>query len=74
MDPRAVAEAIDQLADEYRTRCLWSLRLDYYPRTLSEQLHVLDTISRHADVDGFRRASSLRQWLSQNSNAASVAQ
>lgn len=68
-----INRAIDQLVDEYRTRCLWSLRADYFPRTAAEQLRVLATIQRHGDLEAFRRASMLSQWLLQNSNAASVA-
>ena len=28
-----IAEAVDRLVDEYRHRCLWFLRGDYYPST-----------------------------------------
>jgi len=68
-----INQAVDQLVDEYRTRYLWSLRTDYFPRTRSEQLRVLATIRQHGDLEAFRRASSLSQWLLQRSNAASVA-
>jgi hypothetical protein len=64
--------AIDTLVDEYRTRCLWSLRPDYYPATLDERLSVLERIERCADLAGYQRAFMLRQWLSQNSSEQSA--
>jgi len=64
--------AVRELVDEYRTRCLWFLRSDYYPETLEEACEVLSQIERHGDVTAFRKASRLRQWLSPNSSASSA--
>jgi hypothetical protein len=64
--------ALRALVDEYRDRCLWFLRPDYYPPTIAEAQRVLDAIQRHGDRDGFRRAAKVRQWLSQPSSATSV--
>ena len=64
--------ALRSLVDEYRDRCLWFLRPDYYPATIAEAERVLDAIQRHGDRDGFRRAEKVRQWLSQPSSATSV--
>jgi hypothetical protein len=64
--------ALRELVDEYRDRCLWFLRRDYYPATTAEAERVLDAIQRHGDRDGFRRAAQARQWLSRPSNATSV--
>jgi hypothetical protein len=64
--------ALRKLVDEYRHRCLWFLRPDYYPATIAEAQRVLDAIQSNGDLDGFRRAARVRQWLSQPSNAASV--
>jgi hypothetical protein len=64
--------ALRELVDEYRQRCLWFLRPDYYPSSLAEADRVLDAIERHGDRDGFRRASQVRQWLSQPSSARAV--
>jgi hypothetical protein len=65
-------EAIRQLVDEYRGRCLWFLRPDYYPETHEEALRVLDSIQRHGDVGAFRRAGELKRWVSATSNAPSA--
>ena len=64
---------IDRLVDEYRLRCLWFLRADYYPETDDERLGVLDEIQRYGDRDAFKLAGELRQWLSRRSNARSAA-
>ena len=45
-DSREMAEALRQLIDEYRERCLWFLRPDY--------------IERHGDQQGYRRAAEIR--------------
>jgi hypothetical protein len=66
------AEAVDRLVDEYRTRCLWFLRPDYYPATLEERLRVLDYIERHGDRDAFRKAAAVRQWLLRSFSAPSA--
>lgn len=65
-------EAIDRLVDEYRTRCLWFLRPDFYPATTATRLRVLDYIQRYGDREGFRRAAALRTWLSHHSSTRSV--
>jgi hypothetical protein len=70
--PEALA-ALRELVDEYRDRCLWFLRRDYYPATTEEAGRVLDSIQRHGNRDGFRRAAQIRQWLSLASSATSAA-
>ncbi len=50
-------EAIDQLVDAYRVRCLWFLRPDFYPSTDTDRLRVLEYIERYGDRDGFRTTS-----------------
>jgi hypothetical protein len=73
MAPREFDEALRALVDDYRTRCLWFLRLDYYPETPAEQGRVLGYIQKYGDQDAHIRASHLRRWLLQLSNANSVA-
>ncbi len=63
---------VNALVDEYRTRCLWFLREDYYPQTPADALRVLEYIERHGDVEAFRKAATLRQWLLQNFSAPSA--
>jgi uncharacterized protein (DUF3820 family) len=64
--------ALRELVDEYRSRCLWFLRRDYYPGTVAEALRVLDAIERHGDRDAFRRSARIRLWLSPPSSAKSA--
>lgn len=61
-----------RLVDDYRDRCLWFLRRDYYPSTTAEQLTVLDYVERYGDLAAYQRARTLRQWLSPSSSAASA--
>ena len=68
-----VMQSVRALVDEYRSRCLWFLREDYYPQTPSEACGVLESIERYGDVEAFRKAAVLRQWLLQNSSAPSAA-
>jgi hypothetical protein len=74
MDPisLSVERAMRALVDEYRDRCLWFLRRDYYPSTRDEGLRVLDAIQRHGGVEAFRRAAEIRAWLSRPSSATSA--
>jgi hypothetical protein len=69
---RSLAEAVNALVDDYRIRCLWFLRADYYPATPEERLRVLDYVQRYGDRAAHVRAANLRQWLSQISNADSA--
>jgi len=66
-------QSVNALVDEYRTRCLWFLREDYYPQTPADALRVLEYIERHGDVEAFQKAATLRQWLLQNFSAPSAA-
>jgi len=68
-----VLSQVNVLVDEYRARCLWFCREDYYPTTLPEALQALRYIERHGDVAALRRVAPLKQWLLQNSNALSAA-
>lgn len=67
-----VVREIDSLVDEYRTTCLWFMPADYYPRTREQRIRALGYIERHGDRDGFRRAATLKRWLSRDSNAISA--
>lgn len=64
---------LDRLVDEYRSRCLWFLRPDFYPRTAAEVLRVLQEIETHGDVRAFQRAADFRRWLSRSSSERSAA-
>jgi hypothetical protein len=66
------AAAVNALVDEYRTRCLWFLRPDWYPASLEDRLRALDYIERRGDNAAFRRARALREWLSRASREASA--
>ena len=68
-----LADAVNTLVDDYRTRCLWFLRADYYPATREARLRVLDYVQRYGNRDAHVRAATIRQWLLQSSNADSVA-
>jgi hypothetical protein len=68
-----VTARIDRLIDEYRIRCLWFIRLDYFPTTDAERSKLLEYIERHGDREGFRRARELRRWLSHHSSEPSAA-
>ena len=63
---------VRRVVDEYRSRCLWFLREDYYPRSSEEILRVLRQIERCGDREAFRRVAAIRQWLSPSSNARSA--
>jgi hypothetical protein len=68
-----IPAAVNQLVDEYRSRCLWFLRSDYYPTSNEERLRTLDYIERYGDRAAFQRAAAVRRWLLPNSNATSAA-
>ena len=57
------ARAIDALVEEYRARCLWWMRADFYPRTVTQRMRALDAIQRLGDRDGFARAGALRRRM-----------
>jgi hypothetical protein len=63
---------VNQLVDEYRDRCLWFLRADYYPTDLPDVLCTLDYIRRYGDREAFRKAGELYQWLSPDSSKPSA--
>lgn len=71
-DDLTLAAEVDRLVDEQRIACLWFLRPDFHPVTTEERIRVLEHIERHGDLASFRRAATLRRWLSQPSSAASA--
>jgi hypothetical protein len=71
--PPEAAAALESLVDDYRARCLWFLRPDYYPACVEEAVRVLDAIERYGDVAGFRRAAEVREWLLPTSSATFAA-
>jgi hypothetical protein len=72
IDEAAVNEAVDRLIDEYRIRCLWFMRSDYYPKTQEQRLRALRYIEQRGDREAYRKAGTLRQWLSRHSSAESA--
>ncbi len=64
--------AVEALADEYRLRCLWFLRPDYRASSDQDRLRLLRAIETHGDREAYRRAATLRRWLSPNSSGVSV--
>ena len=68
----AVAQAVNDLVDEYRHRCLWFLRGDYYPTSDDERDRLLHYIQRYGDRRAYLRAAEIRQWLSRDSSARSA--
>jgi hypothetical protein len=62
--PAAAREALRRLVDDYRDRCLWFIREDYYPSTEAEVGRILALVERHGDVAACRRVSEIRACLS----------
>ncbi len=72
IDTASLMQQVRALVDEYRVRCLWYLREDYYPQTPDEAVRVLEAIQRHGDVEAFRKAGVLREWCLRNSSGSSA--
>ena len=66
-------DPVSRLVDDYRLRCLWFLRDDYYPTTVAERERVLRLIEQHGDLPAFRRVAEVRTWLSRRSSGTSAA-
>jgi hypothetical protein len=71
-DPALDAE-VRSLVDDYRERCLWFVRADYYPSTPDEILRVLRWIRARGDRKAFQRAGKIEEWLSRTSSETSAA-
>ena len=56
-------QAVHALMDEYRARCLWYWRDDYYPTTREDAFRVLDATARHGDLAACERVAELKEWL-----------
>ena len=72
-EARQLERTIDALVDDYRDRCLWFLRPDFYPKTLDQKLRVLKYIRRYGDKTAYRRAADAKRWLLQSSSETSAA-
>ena len=72
LDP-ALDSEVRSLIDDYRERCLWFVRRDYYPSSPGEVLRVLQWIRVKGDKEAFQRAGKIERWLSQASSETSAA-
>ncbi len=68
MDDRALSledvnNAVRDLVQKNRARCLWFAPPDYQPETDAERIRALSYIERHGDREAFVRARELQQWL-----------
>ncbi len=72
MDSETAVAALQELVDDYRARCLWFLREDYYPETAAERERVLSLIAEHGDLEAFRRVAEIRAWYSRPSSGTSA--
>lgn len=72
-EPVDIEQEVRHLVDEYRSRCLWFLRPDYYPLDDEDRLRILGYVERYGDLAAFKRAGRVRLWLSQTSSARSAA-
>jgi hypothetical protein len=72
VDSQPADTELRRLVDDYRARCLWFLREDYYPATPEERTRVLSLIERHGDHAALRRVAEVRRWLSHPSSATSA--
>jgi hypothetical protein len=73
MEHAQPGDPVRRLVDDYRVRCLWFLRDDYYPASVAEHERVLRWIEQHGDLAAFRRVAEVRTWLSRRSSATSAA-
>jgi DNA-directed RNA polymerase specialized sigma24 family protein len=64
---------VRELVVQYRAQCLWFLKSEYFPVTAADAYQVLDYIQKYGDLDAFRPAGELKQWLARISNAVSAA-
>jgi hypothetical protein len=71
-DPALDAE-VRSFVDDYRERCLWFVRADYYPSTHAEILRVLRWVRARGDREAFQRAGKIEEWLSRTSSGKSAA-
>src|ERR1041385_6245429 len=71
-DPALDAE-VRSLVDDYRERCLWFVRADYYPSTPDEILRVLRWIRARGDREAFQRAGKIEGCLSRTFSEKSAA-
>jgi hypothetical protein len=71
-DIKTAMQEVRTLMDEYRAESLWYMRKDYYPQNIREAIRILKAIEEHSDLAGFKRAATLRQWLSHHTSATSA--
>jgi hypothetical protein len=62
-DAETLADEVDRLVEQHRIASLWFLRPDYRPTTTAERIRVLRWIEQRGDLESFRKAATLRRWL-----------
>jgi hypothetical protein len=69
--PAKLLEEVHRLVEENRLQCLWFMREDYLPFSVTEADRALAEIELHGDRRAWAEARRIRAWLSQNISAPS---
>jgi len=56
-------EDVRSLIADYRGMCFWNMAEDFYPQNRAQLLMAMDCLEKYGDMNAYRRAGRIRQWL-----------
>ena len=57
------SEALKTAMSAYRSMCFWNMDEDFFPSNRREVILALDNLERYGDLEAYRLAGEIRQWL-----------
>ena len=57
------SKELKSVVEDYRSMCFWNFAEDFMPKDRRQVFLALDTLERYGNMDAYRRAGEIRQWL-----------
>ena len=65
------SKELRSLIDDYRGMCLWNFAEDFMPKDEQQVLFAVEALENYGDMNAYRKAGRIREWLSQASKQKS---
>ena len=57
------SKELKSVIEDYLSMCFWNFTEDFMPKNRRQVFLALDPLERYGNMDAYRRAGEIRQWL-----------
>ena len=57
------SKELKSAVEDYRSMCFWNFPEDFMTKNRRQVFLALDNLERYGNMDAYRRAGEIRQWL-----------